>query len=90
MSALRTWVRCLLVSIFILIAAPHAIAERSATEHQTTEIAPNNSLQEREPAGNPLLGALVIVGIVGFLILVAWIFSRIGESNNRHSDSILN
>jgi hypothetical protein len=41
------------------------------------------------PAGSPELGILIIVGVVAFLILVAWVFTRVGDDSRTGGDRTL-
>jgi hypothetical protein len=88
MFALSTWGRFLLGALLLLLISHYTFAERSAATLRSTGITTSETSQSREPAGSPELGVLIIAGIVGFLILVAWIFSRIGEGGSRHADTL--
>jgi len=93
MFALRAWSRGLVVAMLVLISSPHAFAQRSATKlpSRTTETTSNNTQhEERERVGDPILGVLIIAGVVGLLIFIAWVYSRIGEGGSRHSDGTMN
>ena len=93
MLALRAWSRGLVVAMLVMISSPHALAQRSATKlpSRTTETTSDNTPREvRERVGDPILGVFIIVGVVGLLILIAWVFSRIGEGGSRQSDGTMN
>jgi hypothetical protein len=93
MLVLRAWSRGLVVAMLVMISSPYALAQRSATKlpTQTTETTPSDTPREqRERVGDPILGVLIIVGVVGLLIFIAWVFSRIGEGGSRQSDGTMN
>jgi hypothetical protein len=88
MYTLRTWSRVLLVAFLLVVLSQHAIAARRTTS-RTTEPTPTETAEEveRPQAGSPEFGVLIIVGAVGFLIFVAWVFSRVGEGNSSQADT---
>lgn len=43
----------------------------------------------RAEAGNPEIGLFIIVGAIGFFILVAWLFSRTMDDGGRGPDRTL-
>src|SRR5580704_10233391 len=97
MLAIRTWSRCLLLAISLSITCPFALAQKSITKlpHQSTETnrtdtSSNTPQEAHQRAGSPELGVLILVGVVGFLVLIAWVISRIGEGSGRQSDNTLN
>ena len=74
-------VRSVLVMLVLATLAPYALA-------RTTKPSPSTD-SNRTPAGDPDLGLLIIVGAIGFFILVAWIFSRTGDDGGRGPDRTL-
>jgi hypothetical protein len=91
MLALRTWSRALLVAILLTFFSLDALAQRDATKSQSTQITRKDTTQEeRGNVGNPMLGVLIIIGVVGFLVFVAWVFSRVGHGGSRPSDGTMN
>ena len=72
--------RTLLAALVLALLAPYALATTKPT--QSTGSA-------RTPAGDPELGLLIILGAIGFFILVAWIFSRTGDDGGRGPDRTL-
>lgn len=72
--------RALFAAIFLMFVAPCAIA---AAEPSRT------SSPDRAPAGDPALGMLIILGGIGFFIILAWIFSRMGDDGGRGPDRTL-
>jgi hypothetical protein len=88
MFTLRTWGQSLLAAVLLLISSTYVLAERSTTKLGTTEITRSDTIRLHERAGNPMLGVLIIIGLVGLLIFVAWIFSRVGEGNSRQSGTL--
>lgn len=82
MSILKNWSRFLLVVLTLALLISDATAMES-TANETTATDP--------PAGNPEFGLLIIAGLIGFLILVTWLFSRVSDTSHGTSDkSILN
>jgi len=90
MHTFRTWGQNLLVAILLLTLSNHAFAQHGSSRHQTTEATHSQTTQNHRPPGDPMLGVLIIIGVLGFVILLAWIFSRVGEGNSRPSDNTLN
>lgn len=88
MRTFYIWSRGLLAATVLLHCSPAALAARATSNHPTTELSQS---QHREPTGNPVLGVLIIIGLVALLIFVAWLFSRIGgDGSNRHMDTSIN
>lgn len=61
----------------LLVPGLYAQSERPAG--MATDPAP-------PPAGDFDLGLLIIIGAIGFFILVAWLFSRTGDDGGRGPD----
>ena len=80
---LRTSVRALLLAAALAFAA-QAADPRAAAEPAQTTVRGTTRTNADAPAPNrdefPLDGALIIVGIVGVVIALAWVCSRIGDS----------
>ena len=82
--ALRTPVRSLLLAM-VLAFAVHAVDARTAAaeQPQTTARSTARSKGDAAPAnpeGVSVDGVLIIVGIVGVVIFLAWVCSRVGDS----------
>lgn len=75
------WVRAILALLVLAFLVPAAYAK-------TTKPSPSTD-SDRVPSGDPDLGLLIIVGAIGFFILVAWIFSRTGDDGGRGPDRTL-
>jgi hypothetical protein len=96
LRSLRVWSRGLFAAIPLLLLTPLVFAQSSGsklpihTSDRSTERTRDgpDSRADREPAGNPILGVFIIAGVVGFLVLLAWLFSRVGEGNGRNSDTL--
>ena len=96
MLPLRVWSRGLFAAVLLLILTPLASAQVSGSKLPIHTSAPStertregpDSHADSEPAGNPIIGVLLIAGVVGVLVLVAWLFSRVGEGNGRQTDSL--
>ena len=41
------------------------------------------------PAGSPELGVLLIIGVVAFLVVMAWVLSRVGDDSPRDDGTII-
>jgi hypothetical protein len=81
MSTLITWGRILFAALALTALMPCARALGQSSETQTPTTNP--------PAGDPAFGVLIIVGIIGLLVVVAWIFSRTGDDGGRGPDRTL-
>ena len=81
---ITTPVRALLLAAALLFAAQTADAGRSTNEPTATARTTARTKTEAaaEPDDNPLGGVLIIAGVVGALILLAWIGSRIGDNHS--------
>jgi hypothetical protein len=91
MLALRTWSRALLLAFVILLFSPVVMAQSNSSSGQPVEPT-STSTPHRAEGGNsgyPMFGILIIAGVVGFFILIAWIISRVGEGNRRPSDNTM-
>jgi hypothetical protein len=98
MPILRAWRHSLLAAILLLTLNPFATAQQSGSRLpsgpsiRSTEPSRHDSPAAPvppEPKGNPILGVLLILGVVGLFIVIAWLFSRIGEKDVRRSDGTL-
>ena len=85
MSAIVTAMRILLVGLTLTLFAPVALAN-AATTFPTVKSTALAEPVEKPRAGSPEMGVLIIIGAVGFLVLVAWIFSRVGDDNRPGGD----
>ena len=72
--------RALFASLVLAFLSPCAIAAAETSRTSSTDHA---------PAGDPNLGMLIILGGIGFFIILAWIFSRMGDDGNRGPDRTL-
>ena len=68
-------VRSVLVMLVLATLAPYALA-------RTTKPSPSTD-SNRTPAGDPIWGFSSSSALIGFFILVAWIFSRMGDDGGR-------
>ena len=88
MFAIVTWSRALLVALALALCTPSASAvSRPTATHPTSLRA--RSPRIGNPQGSPEFGVLIIIGAVGFLIVVAWLIARVGDDRSR-GDSNLN
>jgi hypothetical protein len=88
LTCLNTPVRALLLAAALTFAA-HADVRAAAQEVQTTARASARTRADAPAADTqaadrgdefPLGGVLIIVGIVGVVIVLAWVCSRFGDS----------
>jgi hypothetical protein len=86
MFTLITWGRILLASLALAVFTPYMPAQSNRSPATTRQSEPAT---EATPAGDPEFGMLIIVGAIGFFILVAWIFSRTGDDGGRGPDRTL-
>jgi UDP-N-acetylmuramyl pentapeptide phosphotransferase/UDP-N-acetylglucosamine-1-phosphate transferase len=87
MFTFRTWMKALIAAMLLPLFSPFALAQRNADRFRTTEA---SASQIHERAGSPEMGVLIIIGVIGLLVFVAWVFSRIGEGKSRPADGTLN
>ncbi len=83
-----TPVRVLLLAAALAFAAQTADAARHTTEPVTTarttaRTKTDTTAQQEEL---PIDGLLIIVGVVGLVILLAWVCSRVGDSSSHVTD----
>lgn len=71
MFAVTNWMRALLAAVALAVFAPAALATDTRRAIDAADGHP--------PSGSPEFGILIVIGIVGFLVLVAWLFSRVGD-----------
>lgn len=88
MFALRRWTRAMLAALALAFPITPAFANvppPSTAATKTTDRGHRESAEEQPPAGSPELGILMIIGGVVFLILMAWLFSRVGGEDETKS-----
>ena len=71
--------RALVAALIPVLLAPALLAATEASPH---------SEAGRAPAGNPELGMLIILGAIGFFILLAWIFARMGDGGKSADNTL--
>jgi hypothetical protein len=85
------WSRPLLVLLGLAGSVGLAFAQTRSTS--TTGQRPGATapvpMDDSGPAGNPQMGLLIIAGIIGFLILVAWLLTRVSEEGRQGDDRSL-
>lgn len=92
MFTLITWGRILLASLALAAFTPYVFAQTKQPPTQSSVPARKQTTEtasEQARAGDPDLGMVIIVGCIGFFILVAWVFSRIGDDGGRGPDRTL-
>jgi hypothetical protein len=83
--ALRTPVRSLLLAVVLAFAAQAVDARAAAGEQPQTTTVRSTARSKGEaapanPEGVSVDGVLIIVGIVGVVIFLAWVCSRFGDT----------
>jgi hypothetical protein len=87
MSTIIARGRALLAALLLGLFTPVAAATPQATA--TKALIDEGAGPVKPPAGSPELGLLIIIGAVGFFVLVAWLFSRAGEAEGSYrSDGV--
>ncbi len=88
MFAILTWARAVFAVLVmtVLISPVMATPRSSSLQTRTTEADQSHVAEVQPPAGSPELGILLIIGIVGLLIFMAWLVSRVGDDNSPNSD----
>jgi hypothetical protein len=80
LTRLLTPVRTLLLVAVFALSMPFATAQPNAEPQRSAATAQTYSERGRSSNDDPTGGLLIILGIVGGLILLAWIASRIGDT----------
>jgi hypothetical protein len=85
----RLLLTLLVLAVFTapLAAAPHTSAGRTPSS-EPGESLPAAAVEQQPPA-SPEMGLLIIIGVVGFLVLVAWLIARVGDDNRNGGDHTL-
>ena len=91
MSAIFNGMRVLLVGLVLSLSASVTMATAASTFPQAAN---GTNLAEPVPvekprAGSPEMGVLIILGAVGFLVFVAWVFSRVGDESTGGDRSLV-
>jgi hypothetical protein len=81
---LRTSLRDLLVALALALAlsATSATATATANPASARTTAPTKTDAAHDRDEFPLEGALIIIGIVGVVIVIAWVCSRVGDTRS--------
>ena len=80
MVALIARGRSLLSALSVALLTPCAFAAADPSRSPRSD---------RAPAGDPMMGMLIILGGIAFFIVLAWIFSRMGDDGGRGPDRTL-
>lgn len=78
-ACFRTFVRSLLVTAALALAAPVADAGTRATE-SAKSVSTETKPQSADADDAPLDGVLIIAGIVAVVVFAAWVASRVGDN----------
>jgi hypothetical protein len=80
LTKLLTPVRALLLMLVFALSVPVAVAQVDTESQRGATTARTHADATRTSNDDPTGGLLIILGIVGGLILLAWIASRIGDT----------
>ena len=72
----------------VLIAAL-ALSARNRPPGRVESPKAGETSAARPRAGSPEFGVLIIIGVVAFIIVVAWLISRIGDDSGPRDDRSL-
>jgi len=92
MFATRTWTRALFATLALaaftlpVAAAPHATSPLRRTTETSRAATHHGEPEPNPPAGSPELGILLIIGVIGFLIFMTWLLSRVSDDSSPPSD----
>jgi hypothetical protein len=89
LTSLSTLTRVLVVAAVLGFAVEASRASASGQQPQTTTRTTARSKTETPANGrdeSPLGGLLIIAGIIGAIVVLAWVASRMGD--NRRSDTV--
>jgi hypothetical protein len=96
MASVRTWGWAVLAAALVLAHSPPASAQHVASKPNALSTAPTRgeappSAAHEKPqrTGDPVLGVIIVVGLVGVVIFMAWVISRVGEGRKPPSDHTL-
>lgn len=89
MSTATNWLRTLIAAVALAVLAPSAVADRTAPTSASARANATDPAEDRPPAGSPEFGLLIILGAVGFLIFVAWLFTRVGDDSPPSDKSMI-
>ena len=89
MLTMFTRMRMLFVGLVLALAASSALASGLPGSQATATSRPDLPPVEKQPAGSPEMGILVIIGVVAFLVLIAWIVAHIGDDSRSSGESSL-
>jgi hypothetical protein len=95
MLTITHWTRVLLTALALSAYAPAVSANAAdpmpvgtarnrAEPTKATDVA-----EERPRAGSPEFGVLIIIGAVAFIVIIAWLISRIGDDSGPRDDRTL-
>jgi hypothetical protein len=80
LTYLTTPIRAVLLAAALAFAAQTADARSTSTDQQTTTARTKGEAPPTERAGVSVDGLLLIAGIVGAVIIFAWVCSRVGDN----------
>ncbi len=99
MFNVMNWMRVLLTGLVLVAFAPMSSANaadpgpfgspRSRATERTSSARSDEVVTERPRVGNPEFGILIIIGAVGFVVLVAWLIARVGDDSRSSGDSTI-
>jgi hypothetical protein len=86
MSDIITRIRIWLVGLALAFVASPAVASGRGSSDPSRATDTAREATESAPAGSPEFGVLIIIGVVAFLVFVAWLVTRVGDDNPRGGD----
>jgi hypothetical protein len=97
MLTIVAWTRALLAALALAVFTPVVSADSPSTEKSAQRntgpdrprTTSRSDTDEKRPTGSPEFGILILIGAVGFIILIAWIIARLGDDNRPRSDKVV-
>jgi hypothetical protein len=97
MLTIVAWSRALLAALVLAAFTPVMSADPPTTDkssqRNTSSDRPRTTSRsetdDKRPTGSPEFGILILIGAVGFIILIAWIIARVGDDNRPRSDKVV-
>jgi hypothetical protein len=97
MLTILAWSRALLAALLLAVFTPVMSADPTTTDKSTqrstgaerTRTTSRSDTDDRRPTGSPEFGILILIGAVGFIILIAWIIARVGDDNRPRGDKVV-
>lgn len=88
LAALVKPFRRFMIALALVCCSISTTFAEPSSRHQPAP-AQNHDAQRDPPRGDPVIGLLIIAGVVALLVLMAWVATRIGDVD-RPSDKVPN